>query len=216
MKKTIFLLFAISMLLTITAFAQDPESSRMARERSAKQRLKTAALEAILELSPAAKALRGKVNVSMGDLIAEATKTGDPALKPHLKVLAVERESRISIGSAGSQAHIALAKLGDMEAFSEILAELNDDEIWVQDTAIAKLARIGGKQAYRKLYELLDDMTNRDKSVDDLIIRPKAFMVMRQLGEIIENPPRLPNGLINDLEVAPWKAWFAKNKHLIE
>ncbi len=214
MKKTIFLLFAIYTLLTLTAFAQDPEPARI--ELIENQRQKTAALEAIFELSPATKALRGKANVSMGDLIAEATKTGDPALKPHLKVLARERESRTSIGSAGSQAHIALAKLGDTEAFSEILSELNDHEIWVQDTAIAKLARIGSKEAYQKLYQLLDDMTNRDKSVDDLIIRPKAFTVMRKLGEVIDNPPRLPNGLINDIEVAPWKAWFAKNKHLID
>lgn len=214
MKKTIFLAIILLLTLTSISFAQGITEEFERRQEQTRQR--EAALQQAANASPSAKTLKAKVDAQESDVILEAAKTGDQSLKPYLKLLAADKERRSRNGSAAFQAHIALAKLGDKEVLPEIFAELNASEVWVQDAAIAKLARIGGKEAYRKLYELLDDMTNRDKIIDDDVIRPKAFTVMRQLGEVVENPPRFPNGLIQDLEVAPWKAWFAKNKHLIE
>jgi HEAT repeat protein len=155
MKKRILFLFVASLLLTFTASAQDLEQRRKAQERMERGQKTSAAIEAIANMSPSLKALRGEVN----QMIIEAAKTGDPALMPHLKALASDKVRRTRMGSGASQAHIALARLGDSDVLPEIFAELDSADITAQDTAIAKLAQIGNKEAFRKLYQLLDDNT---------------------------------------------------------
>lgn len=214
------LLCAIALLLITSALAQDIESERRFRELAEKQRRESVALEAIFNIAPNAKALQEQANGNAVNFIAEAAKSGDKALLPHLKVLAADKEARVRKGSAAYEAHIALAKLGDAEVLPEVFNELEVEDPSVQSTAIAKLVQIGGKEAYRKLYQLLDDLgkpaTNQDKSACDVVHIPTAWVVINHLRESVSNPPRDAKGSLDHYDTSLWKAWFEKNKHLIE
>ena len=153
------------------------------------------------------------ITVSM---IVEATKTDDPALLPHLKVLASNEKWRSMRDRAEFQAHVALAKLGDPFAIQEIFSEVDSRDYLTRSGAVAKLAQIGNRDANRKLFALLDDTTVRDDSKsNDEIIYPNSQLVMEELGNIFKDAPKKPNGVVI-YDITAWKEWFAKNKYLIE
>jgi hypothetical protein len=91
---------------------------------------------------------------------------------------------------------------------------LSSTEVLLRIVAVEKLARIGTKDAYRKLYDLLDENTVSDPGPTnrDYITPPLSWYVMERLMGIVENPPTGPNRY----SVEVWKSWFEKNKHLIE
>ena len=80
--------------------------------------------------------------------------------------------------------------------------------------AVAKLGQIGGKEAYRKLFQLLDDTSSRSHPPDNPV-RPIAEQAMEVLSDLFIDTPRKPNGMTN-YDRADWKTWAAKNKHLID
>jgi HEAT repeat protein len=208
----IILLFVICFLMTPAASSQDSKMMREAQATMERGRKKTAALDAIASMSPQLGALRENA-VSM---IIEATKTEDPALIPHLKVLASDEKARVIKGSAEFQAHIALAKLGEAFALPEIFAEVDRPNSLTRSGAIAKLAQIGTREAYHKLYVLLDDSSVREERIIvDEIIRPNSELVMQELCELFSDAPKKKNGVVS-YDDAAWKAWFDKNRHLIE
>lgn len=212
MKMKIFLLLVTCFLMTLAVSAQDSEMLKREQARMELGRKKEAALDAIASISPALNALRGDV-VSM---IIEATKTEDPALIPHLKVLASDEKWRSMKERAEFQAHIALAKLGEPFAIQEIFSEVDSRNYLIRSGAVAKLAQIGSRDAYRKLYALLDDSTVRDDNkAMDVIIHPNSELVMEELGNIFKDSPKRPNGVVS-YDIAAWKVWFEKNKQLIE
>lgn len=47
------------------------------------------------------------------------------------------------------------------------------------------------------------------------LIRPNSELAMMELGELFSDVPKKPNGIVS-LDTDAWKAWFEKNKHLIE
>jgi HEAT repeat protein len=212
MKKKIFLLLVTCFFMTLGVSAQDPDKIKKVEAYFEFARKKNAALDAIAGISPALSALREN---AVG-MIIEATKTEDPALIPHLKVLASDEKWRSKTGRAEFQAHIALAKLGEPVALQEIFSEVDSRDYLIRSAAVAKLAQIGSKDAYRQLYELLDDTTVRDDNkANDVIIYPNSKLVMEELGKIFKDVPRRPNGVVS-YDTAAWKAWFEKNKRLIE
>jgi hypothetical protein len=86
-----------------------------------------------------------------------------------------------------------------LDVLPEIFVELDSADRMAQDTAIAKLAQIGNKEAFRKLHQLLDDNTNRDDNLNDhLLVRPKASRVMYELYKIFDDMPKNPNGAESD------------------
>ena len=63
---------------------------------------------------------------------------------------------------------------------------------------------------------VLDDSTVRDDSqTNDEVIRPNSELVMEELGEKFKDSPKRPNGVVS-YDTTAWKAWFEKNKQLIE
>jgi hypothetical protein len=212
MKIKIFLLLVTCFLVTLDVSAQHSEMLKREQARMELARKKRAALDAIAGISPALNALREN---AVG-MIIEATKTKDPALIPHLKVLASDEKWRSMTGTAEFQAHIALAKLGEPFALQEIFSEVDSRDTLTRSAAVAKLAQIGSVDTYRKLYVLLDDSTVRDDNKsNDEVIRPNSELVMEELGKIFKDVPRRPNGVVL-YDTTAWKAWFEKNKHLIE
>ncbi len=199
-------------MLTLAASAQDSEMLKREQARMERGRKASAALDAIADISPSLKTLRGD---TVG-MIVEATKTEDPALIPHLKVLASDEKWRSMRDRAEFQAHVALAKLGEPFALPEIFSEVDSRDYLTRSGAVAKLAQIGNRDSYRKLFALLDDTTVRDDNkAMDVIIHPNSELVMEELGSIFKDVPRKPNGVVS-YDTPAWKEWFAKNKHLIE
>ncbi len=218
MKKKILFTLTFSLLLTLMVSAQTPSTDQLKAEaRMERGRKAKAELDAISNLSPSLKSLKGNDK----ELITEAARTGDPAVIGHLKVLASDTEARTRMESAAFQAHIALGKLGDPEVLPEIVVELDTGKSSIRHAAIAKLAQIGSKAAYQKLYELLDDPNlidnaNRDNNqASDELPVPNSCRVMQELAKIFENTPKKPNGATSR-DVSVWKDWFAKHKKLIE
>ena len=182
----------------------------------------TVAMNAIANASPSLKSLgeQGK----RVEMIVTAGKTGDLSLIPHLRVIADDKGAgiltsnkrlpRSMVGSGAYLAHIALAKLGDPNVLPEVFAELESTDDVAQEAAIAKLGQIGGKEAYRKLLQLLDDKSTRPHPIDNPL-RPKSQQAMGVLGQLFSDTPKRPNG-VTDYDREAWKAWAAKNQHLIE
>ena len=217
--KSLILSLTVVMLLGGTSFAQDPRL----KESQARFEKIALAMDAIANFSTSLKELsqRGE----RGKMIIEAGKTGDRTLIPHLRVLAddkghlggltsYERMPRSQPNSAAFLAHIALAKLGDSNVLPEVFAELESVDAMTQDAAVAKLGQIGGKEAYRKLFQLLDDTSSRSHPPDNPVI-PIAEHAMDVLSDLFSDTPRKPNGMTN-YDRADWKTWAAKNKHLID
>lgn len=124
-----------------------------------------------------------------------------PYLKTHLELYNVCK----------SEINVALVRMGEDEYYQRILSELKSDVPVVRVKAIEKLSLLKSKESYRKLYELLDD-TSGGKSGSDYIVRQMNYYVMDRLLRTVENPPTGPTRY----DPAVWKAWFEKNKHLIE
>ncbi|MEP6848855.1 MAG: HEAT repeat domain-containing protein [Acidobacteriota bacterium] len=223
MKKKILLFLAAVLLLACTASAQDPEQLRKMNELQERGQKITEAYDAIANTSPSLKVLNERGERSQ--MVIEAAKTGDRALIPHLRVLADDKGPaailssnktlpRSLIGTDSYLAHIALAKLGDPSVLPEVLAELEGADDMAQEAAVAKLGQIGGKEAYQKLFQLLDDTSTRPHAIDNPL-RPKSQQAMGVLSQLFSDSPQMPNGMTN-YDPAAWKTWAARNKHLIE
>ncbi|MEP6848854.1 MAG: hypothetical protein ABI999_08345 [Acidobacteriota bacterium] len=108
---------------------------------------------------------------------------------------------------------LALVALGEIQYIDKAIEELKSEEYVVQVDAIWRLARFKTKESYRKLYELLDDETNRATSRDThSIVRTLADVTKDELLATVEDPPKGKDAH----DTAAWKAWFAKNKQPIE
>jgi HEAT repeat protein len=116
------------------------------------------------ELSWSAKRLREQVEDGNKKAILEAAEKGDVTLIPYLKQLSSNLGSRSNFNHSAFYSHAALAKLGDEDAIKEIFLDIDDESSRIQDSAIRKLSLVGGKVAFQKFYELLDDTKPRENT----------------------------------------------------
>jgi hypothetical protein len=156
------------------------------------------------------------------EVISEPAKIQDPKLKQYLKNIASDEKKRVLSGSPSYFAHIALAKLGEQEAISEIISEADSDTP-TYVIGMKKLFLTGGKPALRKFYQLLDDDTQIDLKEDcegksgfcnDVFYYPKNAMAIFYLSQMVDNPPTRRGVPSN--KVSLWKEWFITHKYLIE
>lgn len=219
MKKIILYKITMLLLLTATSFVSAQDTEGYERWKTEQSEFKQAA-----NASASAKTLSERVNSGDTKAILEAGKTGDQTIVPYLKKLAKGKNGRKS----SLYAEVALVQLGEAEYLIKIIAEttkvegeLDNNDYIVQNEAIEKLSLLaadGNKQAFRELYELLNDTAPRQtaRPSNDLRFLPRSFVVMDQLANIVENPPA-KSLFAYDIDSIPlWKAWFAKNNHLIE
>ncbi len=183
-------------------------------------------------LSWSAKLLKEQVEQGNNNAILEAVQTGEINLLPYLKQLSSKLENRSNFNHAAFFAHVALAKLGDENAVKQILEEIDNDSSKIQDSAIHKLSLVGGKVAYSKFYELLDDTKPREDTdclrmfakhnkkhpddqrqpfCGDVIYFSKSATVMFRLRSMAEDPPT-QRFLGTKQEIDLWKAWLRKHK----
>lgn len=214
MKKTVQYTFLLLVLLSSNVLAQTEE------------------------LSATAKYLKSQVETGDYNAILKAGDSGDLTLIPYLKQLASNMKGRSNSNSSAYEAHIALAKLGDNEALQQILAGIDAENPDVQDKAMKKLSLVGGKEAFKKFHQLLDDTAPREnpecqKRLEnfkknhpeggncgfccDVVFFSKSVSAILLLSDMVDNPPT-KRGTTWNLEknIQLWKEWFAKNKHLIE
>jgi hypothetical protein len=183
-----------------------------------------------------AKLNSGSITAETYKAILDAGNSGDRSFIPFLKTLA-SRETTADYDAAlhtiKSYAQIALASLGDEEYLNKIVREVDSKDIFLQDTAMERLAMVNNKLTYKTFYRLLDDTKYRQEiptaeeikyakdhgyglRKGDVILEPRSFFAMYLLSKIISNPPVSCNLELNETHIKVWKEWFAKHKELIE
>ena len=181
-----------------------------------------------VQLSDSAKALAEKVKEGNNQSILDAGRSGDSTLIPYLKTLT-------SRGTPWAQ--MALAKLGEAEYLNQILSEVDAEDPGKQDRGMEKLLYVGGKEALKKLYQLLDDTSPRENPVCkketeefkkkhpeggkcgfccDVIYFSRSSSAILILSKMIDNPPTKFGSWGTKKDIAIWKEWFIVNKHLID
>ena len=167
-------------------------------------------------LSESAKELKSKVEDGNYDAILEAGNSDDKSLIPYLKSMTLNSKDKWNEASRAFKAQIALAKLGDQDAFNEILAETDAPEPYVQDSALKKLSLVGGNKSFKKLYSLLDDFSDRKGEAIDVIYFPRGSLAITLLSQMVSDPPTNPKRYGMQEDVKLWKAWFEKHKQLLD
>ena len=211
MKNVLILLFG-TLLLWAPSYAQDPALNSLAKNKTEKYNSDQAALEDAASLSPAAKALHERLSRNLSEIeVSKAldyvVASGDKSVVPYLRA-----RLKADYGSK-SEIEVALVRLGESEYFTKTLDELSSEDVSVQNLAVRKLSMFKTKEAYRKLYQLLDDEKVRDRGGHgDYIVPSLAYMVKDRLALTVENPPVGAD----KYSTAAWKAWFQINRHLID
>lgn len=180
------------------------------------------------QMSDSAKALAARVKEGDNQSILDAGMSGDKSLIPYLRTLT-------SKGTPWAQ--MALAKLGEVEYLNQILAEVDAADPAIQDRAMEKLTYVGGKEALRKLYQLLDDTSPREnpnckkgteefkiKHPDggkcgfccDVIFFSRSSTAILILSKMVDTPPTNVGNWGTEKDIKRWKEWFLVNKHLID
>ena len=208
MVKTVSITLVCFIVSSIVVLGQNNDSTAQFE----KQRRDDEALVATANANPASKALDRRLASTVVDrerveILQEAVKTGDRGIIPYLKA---RRE--LGLGPA-QHLDLALVALGETQYVDNAIEDLKSSAYVIQVDAIWRLARFKTKESYRKLYELLDDETNRATALDThSIVRTLASVTKDELLATVEDPPKGKDAY----DTAAWKAWFAKNKQLIE
>ena len=165
--------------------------------------------------------------------ILEAGKSGNKTFIPYLKKLALQPADSINIHTISSYAQIALAGLGEKAYLSAIIGDVDNENIFLQNVAIQKLALVGGKPAFKVFFQLLDDKEYRVEKLTpqderkiqetgqfsrkgDEVLEPRSFLVMRLLSKMTDNPPVPCDVQPSEKEILIWKEWFGNHRYLIE
>lgn len=210
MKYGLILLFA-PLLLWAPSYAQDPAVGRVIRDKADKYIADQSAMERAASSSASARALHYRLSKISSEsdftrALDNVVSSGDKSVIPYLK-------ARLDADHSGkNEIEVALVRLGETEYFDRAVEELSSRDVTIQNVAIWKLSMFKTKEAYRKLYELLDDESVRD--VDghgDYVVPSLAFMVKDRLASTVQSPPI--GGY--KYSTTAWKAWFEKNRHLI-
>ena len=201
----------------LMAAANSNPTSRVLHERLVSAVLKAGESEKILmeatNANLASKALHQRLISSVAEpemikILQEAVKTGDRSIVPYLN-------ARWEMGLGPAQhLDIALVALGETQYVDKTIEDLKSEDAAIRYYAVWRLARFNTKESYRKLYELLDDDASRDdhRGADDYVIMPMSWVTMEILRSTVKGPPRGKDAA----DRAAWKAWFQKNKHLID
>ncbi|MBX3299640.1 MAG: hypothetical protein KF736_09280 [Acidobacteria bacterium] len=205
------LILALGLTLFATyGSAQDPEILRKSQEMNDVARANRAAAEKAFADFPQAEELRRQLNSAASPAACEKAVApyitqNERRIVPYLNAhLALYRDCGIAIS-------VALVKLGDNGHFQVILEELTSEILGVRTRAIEKLSLIQSKESYRKLYELLDD-TSGGEYGSDFAVLPTNRYVVECLSRTIAYGPKGMDRFSPDA----WKAWFERNRHLID
>lgn len=212
-KSFLSVLFAGFFLSTATVFAQDPRFEQDVKEKIEKSRRDRAALEAAANASDSAKALAQKFAVASSEnqikqIIDDVVQNGDKSVIPYLKSL-------LAGGFTGSSSliEVALFQMGEEEYLNKAMKEISSDTAQIRYIAIWKLAQFKDKRAYRKLYELLDDETIREKNTaNDYLVPTMSGMVKEELARTVDDPPKGADRFSTEA----WKKWFEDHPSLLD
>ena len=211
MRKTAFIFMGV-VLIAISTNAQPDYLEQLRRQELKKQQ--EVALQLAADTSVTAKVLKAKVDACESGAILAAAESMDTTLIPYLKLLAADEERRKRRNSVAFEAQVALAKLGDNEAFSQILDELESVKRGqIEGSAvIMKLGLIARKEGYRILYGLLDDQNRPPSEAKDMFYPTRSVATMSVLAITVKDPPTGKDRY----SVEAWKTWFERNRHLID
>lgn len=200
-KKTILIIFVWSIVLSIDVMAQNiAPTIEFEKQRRARQ-----ALDKAINATPSSKELHERfIETSSTNeevqILQDAVKSDDRSIVPYLK-------ARRDFGLGPAQhIDIALVALGETQYVDLAIEELNSEDPVVRYYAVWRLARFKTKASYQKLYELLDDVKNRDPVPDDdQPIETMSWVTKDILYSAVDDPPSDKYG------TKAWKKWFKKN-----
>lgn len=159
-------------------------------------------------VSESAQELRNKLEDGDDKGVVDASNTGDVSLIPLLELY---------VGKSRSFADVALIKLGKTEYLSHIIDQTRKEEtLATRYYAIRKLVLIKKKEAYKRLYELLDETEIPNCELDDESYAPISTVVMGELSKVADNPPTKKGLFPDEKSIFLWKKWFTDHKKLIE
>lgn len=214
--KNIFSFLFVSLVVFVSAMVakvQEPVERQQARtEKNRKVAVAKSVIENEVNSSLSSRRLDERLLAVSKDndfsqIISEIVRANDRSVIPYLKARLVVFDRR------NLDIEVALVKLGDREYFDKAVTDLSSTDVILPYYAVWKLSLFKTKEAYRKLYELLDDETNRDENPsDDAVIETLSSIVKDRLAQTVDNPPQ---GM-DKYNTKVWKAWFARNKRLIE
>lgn len=207
--RNIALIF-IGLLAFSMAVTAQTDLNRIVREKKEKDQQDRAALDNSLRASNSAKALHQRLSNASGEeftrAVADAAAANDKSVVPYLK-------ARLALWSEGKNAiEVALIRLGEREYFDSTVAELSSKDAAIRSYAVGKLSVLKTKEAYAKLYELLDNDEALDEIPgDDELIPSMSQLVKYRLADTEADTPKGKDAY----DTAAWKAWFVR-KHLID
>jgi hypothetical protein len=134
-------------------------------------------------------------------------RAGNPDLIPRLKQFAKYQSPLLR-----AAVRDALARLGDKQALTEIVAELESNELARRNDALETLAYAGSRSTVSRIAQLLGDMRqgNVESDSDSVYEPPSGHIAAWALSQIIEEPPlREEVAFITDEDIEVWKAWWS-------
>ncbi len=158
-------------------------------------------------------------------LVLKLGNMGDTNALPILKKYS-ERATLKHSWLVEGAAQVSLAKLGDNEAFQEVMREFSSDDPIVQSDAFKKMGMIGGKKAIKILAGYLGDFKspksktpppgagpNGERAQGVLEFFPKAHLAAQALANAVSpRPTQTDPDFYSEDDIKKWSEWWAANK----
>lgn len=205
--------FFCLILITGIVYPQDQQILQESQARQERDRKKISELTIVLGSTPQARALQSKLNSARSTLecenaLKEYVSSENKSIVPYLK-------AQMEVGSGCQiEIQVALVKLGELDYLNKIIQDLSSQTIVNRIIAVEMLAKIGSKEAYKKLFELLDDNEDMNPGLmnRDYVVPPLSRYTVEWLGKTVANPVTGKDRY----SVEAWKEWFERNRHLID
>jgi hypothetical protein len=195
-------------LLLLTAFFvfvhTSPAQTSETKVTSERLVRKEEAFIAAADLSPATRIMHERF-LSGADgvkILEDALLDGDRSVIPYLKA-----RKEVNMGPP-HYLDIALVRFGETQYVDLAIEDTKSVDRNKRYWATWKLVRFKTKAAYQRLYEMLDDESNRGGSGDDYGTRTVSQVTTDQLFAGVEDPPK------DRHSTEAWKEWFKKNNLL--
>jgi hypothetical protein len=133
---------------------------------------------------------------------------GDASLRPVLEPYLSSKDKALA-----ELTRQALAKLGDPRCLSEIVAELDSQDVQVRSDAFEKLAYIRSRNTVRKIAHFLWNTDALASPSPDVWLIPYRYLAADALSRIVNKPP-LKKELYewDDEDIRLWQTWWESHQ----
>ena len=223
----ILLFLTVQMFCLVAANAQEVDVF-MERQRNANKILDEKINQLTSESKEANELWKKLVVNCQKSVVFEAAKSSDPAVIKLLELVADNGIARMAVPEYmlkeapilielwqqhNCDADVALAKVGNTKYLNLILSQTDASKTpRIREEAVRKLILIDNNEAYKRLYELLDDTTVPKSEAADAPNMPIYESVIYGMETAVSNPPNIKKVYETKDRINLWKKWFKENK----